>query len=433
MLAALLFILYNFLGLSMMWYTIDGCLERKVSLRTVIIVDISSTVLSLLVALFTTLFPSLDILRPIIIVADFFVPTVLLYQNKFFRKLLVFISVYIAMIATEILAYLIVPSMTVEIHLREFSMVQIWWYVCYLCVLALLLYFVYIFLHKKSIDGIDQLPTRQYWLFLFYPISQMLLMAVWFLSFDGEPSRFNLIIRTVSALVFCASDVFWFREMSHTADRARLKAENDLLETQLDVQREYYELLSANYTDMSTMRHDIANHIYTIRVLLQDGKSDEAIRYAADLEQSRPVQSILSSCKNSVVHSFLRHKLDELKGKNIDTDFDVTLTPAVGVSDTDLIIALGNLLDNASEACSAAAEHTVCLRMSQKDGFVHIETENTCSSVSLPKKRRISYLNRGIGTPILQALAKQYHGSYTSANEGGHNHAVLVLQEKPLC
>ena len=103
------------------------------------------------------------------------------------------------------------------------------------------------------------------------------------------------------------------------------------------------------------------------------------MQYAARLEQSPAAQSILSACKNSVVHSFLRHRLQELNGKEISSSFDVTLAPVAGIPDTDLIIALGNLLDNAVEACTAAQERRIRLTVRQKDGYIQIETENTCA------------------------------------------------------
>ena len=217
------------------------------------------------------------------------------------------------------------------------------------------------------------------------------------------------------------------------SDNARLKAENDLLGKQIEAQHEYYKALSASFADMAALRHDIANHMFTIRALLQDGKSDEAMQHAARLEQSRAAQSILSSCKNSVVQSFLQHKLDELRKQEIVSDFDVTLAPVTGISDTDLIVALGNMLDNAAEACASVPERSIRLTVKQADGYVQIETENTCAAQAAPKKRRIAYLERGIGTSILRSLAEQYHGSYTSARTDGVNHAALVLRENRIC
>ena len=128
---------------------------------------------------------------------------------------------------------------------------------------------------------------------------------------------------------------------------------------------------------MAVMRHDIANHIYSIRALLQDGKPEEAMQYAAELEKSRVAQDILSDCRNSVVQSFLRHKLNELREQKLSVDFRVNLAPVTGISDTDLIIAIGNMLDNAVEACALAQQHSIHLSVNQRDGYVQVETEST--------------------------------------------------------
>lgn len=432
MLASVIFLVHNALVFAAMWTLANLCLDAKFSRRTILVVELLSILFYDAVGVVSYYVPWVDALRPIAVAGSFYVLTFLLFKNRFFRKALVATCVYAAVIATEATVYLTFPSLTISVHYRSLSMSSVWWYVVYLCCLAILLYLVYLLLRKKSSDSIDRLSAKQYWFFLFFPLSQYILLAAWFISFGEQPSQVNLLVLTISALICFAADVVWFREMSRIADNARLKAENDLLEKQVAVQRDYYEMLSANYADMSAMRHDIANHIYTIRVLLQDGKAEEAISYAERLEQSRAAKTILSSCKNSVVHSFLCHKLEEFSGKGIDASFDVTLAPKVGIPDTDLIIALGNLLDNAAEACLAAQSHAARLKVSQADGCLHIETENSCSAVSLPKKRRIAYLNRGIGTSILQSLAAQYGGTYTSANEAGINHAVLILKERTL-
>ena len=426
----IVFLIYNAIIIFLMWFTVNRCLVPKHRVRLVWLIEAGCLLLQMLVGILPPLIAGLEDMRPVFVAVLYLLPIILLYKDKLLRRLLVMIGIYFSEFATEIIHYLLFPTQAVDLYYRNVSMASVWKYVFFICCLSLMLYLVYALLHRRSVDDMNRLSARQYWFFLFFPISQLLLLGGWFLSFGEKPSPLNYAVLSISAVVCFVADVVWFREMSRIADVARMKAENDLLEKQAEVQREYYELLSSNYTDMSAMRHDIANHIYTIRVLLQDGKSEEAIRYAAELEQSRPAQSVLSSVKNSAVHSFLRHKLEELNEKDIRTEFDVSLTPDAGIPDTDLIIALGNLLDNAAEACAAAQEHTLHLKMSQKDGYIHIETENSCAAVPAPKKRKVAYLSRGIGTSILQSLAKQYNGSYTSANEGGSNHAVLVLREE---
>ena len=338
-----------------------------------------------------------------------------------------------SVIAAELIPYLALPSVSLDARHRDYSLLTVWWYLSYLGCEAVLLLFVYLLFRKKPSEDVDQLPARQYWFFLFFPVSQFALLTGYVFSIaENISTRTSLLVLACTVVCF-AADFIWFREIRRLSDNARLKAENDLLGEQIEAQREYYKTLTANYADMAALRHDIANHMFTIRALLLDGKSDEAMQYAARLEQSPAAQSILSACKNSVVHSFLRHRLQELRGKEIASAFDVTLAPVAGIPDTDLIIALGNLLDNAAEACAAAQERRIRLTVRQKDGYIQIETENSCAPGTSLKKRRIAYLDRGIGTSILRSLAEQYRGSYTSARDGDVNHSVLILRENNEC
>ena len=433
MLGYLIFTIHNLLSLAMLWYAANHCLEPRFSRRATILLEAGGLALCALVGCLSELLPLLDAVRPFAIMAIFFSLALLLFQNRFFRKLLVMLCIYATVIAAELITYLLLPSVSIDAHHRDYSMLNVWWYLSYLSCEAILLLFVYLLFRKKPSEDVNQLPARQYWFFLFFPVSQFVLLTGYVFSIaENISTRTSLLVLGCTVVCF-AADFIWFREIRRLSDNARLKAENDLLGRQIEAQREYYKTLTANYADMAALRHDIANHMFTVRALLLDGKSDEAMQYAARLEQSPAAQSILSACKNSVVHSFLRHRLQELKGKEISSSFDVTLAPVAGISDTDLIIALGNLLDNAVEACMAAQERRIRLTVRQTDGYIHIETENTCAPGTMPKKRRIAYLDRGIGSSILRSLAEQYHGSYTSAREGDVNHSVLVLRENDVC
>ncbi len=433
MLGYLIFAVHNLLSLAMMWYTANHCLELRFSRRATIALEAGGLALCALVGCLSELLPLLDAVRPFAFMAIFFSLALILFQNRFFRKLLVMLCIYASVIAAELITYLLLPSVSIDARHRDYSLLNIWWYLSYLGCEAVLLLFVYLLFRKKPSEDMDQLPARQYWFFLFFPVSQFALLSGYvFSTAENISTRTSLLVLACTAVCF-AADFIWFREIRRLSDNARLKAENDLLGRQIEAQREYYKTLTANYADMAALRHDIANHMFTIRALLLDGKSDEAMQYAEQLEQSPAAQSILSACKNSVVHSFLQHRLQELHGKEIASAFDVTLAPVTGIPDTDLIIALGNLLDNAVEACTAAKERRIRLTVRQKDGFIQIETENTCAPGMTPKKRRIAYLERGIGTSILRSLAEQYHGSYTSARDGNINHSVLILRENNAC
>ena len=64
--------------------------------------------------------------------------------------------------------------------------------------------------------------------------------------------------------------------------------------------------------------------------------------------------------------------------------------------------------------------------------MLHRKIENLIENqnfVRKTKKRRIPYLERGLGSGILQALAEKYHGNYNGYYDDNAYHTVLVLKE----
>ena len=135
------------------------------------------------------------------------------------------------------------------------------------------------------------------------------------------------------------------------------------------VKAKYYQLMAQSYSNMRQMRHDIANHICTIHAMLQSNEKDAAQKYVAELEKTTAVRSLLSDCQNTAVDAFLRERMENLAAQGITLSVDIHLPPYCFVSDVDLITALGNLLDNAADACRQLPNAHIAVKASLSDGF----------------------------------------------------------------
>ena len=101
------------------------------------------------------------------------------------------------------------------------------------------------------------------------------------------------------------------------------------------------------------MRHDIPHHLNTINALLQAGDLKAASEYSEQLLPMQTYISRLGKCKNPVVEMrSCTAACRSAEAKGVPVQADVSLPVELPVSNTDLIVAFGNLLDNALEACS---------------------------------------------------------------------------------
>lgn len=359
-------------------------------------------------------------------------PGILLHKGSLFRKTVACIAVFFSTICVETLFMFIMPDIVMVIAERHLTAPVVFlYYIEYIFLQALLLAIVYKgFRHwERKVSG--QLTEKEGWLFFLFPVSQLVLLIGWYFNFITDLSTREVIITAIVS-AFCAiSDILLFRMISKTSENARLQAQNALLNEQIAVQSSYYKTLAQNYSDMSKMRHDISNHLYTIQILLQDDKKAEALHYAAELRQSELVRSVMSDCHNTVIDAFVRHKVGELSAEGIDITCRADMPAQMDILDTDIIIALGNILDNAAEACHQTEAPQIRLSVRYEDHLLRFEAENSCLHRQEGKKRRIPYLSRGLGSKILQSLAEKYNGSYHGYADGETYHTVLVLKEPP--
>ena len=162
------------------------------------------------------------------------------------------------------------------------------------------------------------------------------------------------------------------------AQRSELKVRNDILSAQIDRQKEHYAAITAQYETIRRMRHDIAKYLYTLQPLLHAERYQDATAYLSEVSTQTQVQERLGVCENPIVDAYIFSRSQELEKQGYRVQLRVRLPEAIGISNSDLIIAFANLLDNAADACHACEDKTISLTAAVNKGFLTIETENAC-------------------------------------------------------
>ena len=302
--------------------------------------------------------------------------------------------------------------------------------VTFLPVLGLgLMLISFIFTRSKN-----NLSGRQLLVFSAFPITQMVCEAS-LVTLMFTPPRYEYIpMQLIVSVLFLVSDILLYRTMMRTEQRVQLEVENQLLEKQLDAQLAHYSDLTAQYEQIRAMRHDISHHLNTINALLQEGNLKAATEYSEQLLPMQTYISRLGKCQNPVVDAFLYSRMQDAEAKGMPVQADVSLPVELPVSNTDLIVAFGNLLDNALEACSGIPDAQITLRAHMDKGYLVIQESNpVCARQPQGKKpRRIPELERGVGFRVLGGLAEKYDGSFRHELVPGGDYAVtLMLKAAP--
>lgn len=166
----------------------------------------------------------------------------------------------------------------------------------------------------------------------------------------------------------------------------------------------YCEEVRNIYQDMRGWRHDYRNHIQMLKAYRSAGKLDKLDNYLSQLDRDLNSVDPLIKTGNVTMDAILNSKLSLAKSLNISVNAKVTAPTQLSVSEIDLCIIIGNLLDNATEACEKLSVENRYIRLyiDVKHAHLYIHLMNAVNGK--PSKRNGIFLSDKTdgesGTPV---------------------------------
>ena len=178
------------------------------------------------------------------------------------------------------------------------------------------------------------------------------------------------------------------------------------------------------YVTMRGWRHDYHNHLQTLKAKMDMGQSIGAREYLDRLEQDLDGIRALAETGNVSVDAILNAKLSLVLKQGIDLNFKATVPKSLTVTDIDLCVILGNLIDNALESCEKAEEDQRFLRL--YIGVLKQQLYLSISNATAETVRKIdaAYIsakrgNHGHGLRRIDRVVEKYGGYVNRQNEPG--------------
>lgn len=189
-----------------------------------------------------------------------------------------------------------------------------------------------------------------------------------------------------------------------------------LLQKQLELQEENLHNLEQKYSETSQLRHDMKNHISCAIALAEQTDNSSLINYLKELsdEKLSTVDNYVNVGRN-VINAIINTKFELAKKSNIDIRC-IIVDEMRNVSDTDIGILLGNLLDNAIEACMKnTGSSDILLKIWSDAGYYCIELSNTVEKDILLENPKLKTSKKdtrthGLGLKSVSSVVKKYNG-----------------------
>lgn len=218
--------------------------------------------------------------------------------------------------------------------------------------------------------------------------------------------------------VLLINALLWIFWMPRYVDRKISRFQNELVD-------KHYAEVETMYRKMRGWRHDYHNHIQVLKAHMELGRYEEAKQYLTMLNDDLTTVDTVVKTGNVMVDAILNSKLTMIKEKDINVDATAIVPQDVPFSGIDLSVLIGNLLDNAMEACAQVSnkdERFIRIYIDIVKKQLYISVTNSMDGRA--RRKGLQYLStkaglHGFGLLRIDRIASKYGGFINRQNEEG--------------
>ncbi len=220
------------------------------------------------------------------------------------------------------------------------------------------------------------------WYALLFPVSQLTLWCYLMRTIlSDEAARAAWIATGVLLLVLCAvADLLLFKALRQSTQLHMTVQRRQLMESSVETQRKRGEALERETAEAVHVRREISARLLEAAELLQNRRMEAARSCMDSIPAICPPPK--RYCAHPVADALLSEKLALCRGESITADCQVQIPEALTVPGVELCAVLGNLMDNAIEACRRLPEGTprrITARGRVNGGFLVLRVQNPVS------------------------------------------------------
>ena len=232
-----------------------------------------------------------------------------------------------------------------------------------------------------------------------------------------------------SMLIFVAIQ-FFYRTRQYEMEKkiAHLEKEKNAL-----LMRDY-QLLKDTYAANAKLFHDFHNHIEALHRYLEKDRTAEAVRYLESLRS--PIEAVTQHVwvGDEAVDYLINSKVTLAASREIQVNCNIEYPQHTNIGSVDLVVILGNLLDNALEAVDGTEGNLrfINLTIRRINEMLVIKAENGCNTTPVVadgdlQTSKADKTLHGWGLQSVRTVAERYDGTIETEYSNHTFRAVVTL------
>lgn len=348
--------------------------------------------------------------------------TVLLVKNNWGKGLFAMLMLSnissFAVIAAKYLEGLVFPDYALQLHRWTNSLTLI-------VIEAVILIPLFFYIKSFFMKAVHQTISKRTWSYLW--LVPFTFYTVWYrnsffaaenhelLSFDFKYVFFCLLVNGGGLLIY----TLVAHLINEHADNDRLREQ----EVQVMIKQKQFETLQDRIDEARTAKHDMRQHLHMISAFVEDGKYDELKDYISSFRKSIPENITVSYCDHYGINALLQYFAGLARENGIAFSAKMELPTDIGIPNDVIAVLIGNLLENAVEACTKEEKPVIRIRSQMQGDAVFFKIVNTFTG-KVKKSADGLYLStkhegRGIGLRSVRGIVNDYNGILKIAQEDG--------------
>ena len=191
-----------------------------------------------------------------------------------------------------------------------------------------------------------------------------------------------------------------------------------------DIEELEYQILEERIEDARRARHDIRHHMVVMGDYLEAGDYEHLKAYMNNYCKASDREQPIVFCPHRTVNGLIFYFAHQAQEHEIDFQVQLSIPDKLNIPDIDISVLLGNLLENALDACKEQTQEKrkIIVRGKGDKHSLFFTIDNTCeNAVKQNAKGQFVTTKKsgsGIGIESVKHIVERYHGVFTAEKKG---------------
>lgn len=252
-------------------------------------------------------------------------------------------------------------------------------------------------------------------------------------NLETKISSSNEYLWLTASEILALCDMILIFAFEHNAIYTAERIKTELFVQQAEYKADYYKEVAERKKTADKTMHDLKNRMFALKeTFLND--NGEGVKKLNEICEAMSGKMIRNITGNDTLDALISAKKSQMEKENIVFNSICFIQSFENISNDDLSIILGNLLDNAIEACQKIVDgrRQITLEIVQKGNFLSIAVSNTTAQKVLIENGKIRSTKKqkdihGFGIKNIEETAAKYNGTISFEQKGNIFISTVIL------